>query len=543
MMGSEKIKHSGDIGSVSKCEGPGEGTTADIGKKTTGNVAGDQENAKHLLARPVTEELDIDSDEQNESVSESELETQSRLSEEDESAGIIISLEANLIKARNLLVKMQEHTEKTKSELLAQISDLQTQRDSLIYELEQTTKEVNDSKNIEATLNARVAALESELDEAKGKSEKNSNPVVHTKPQLLSKAEVDQAGQEFQLYKQRQDEIAGTVEQNQEISKKINDPEGDVKVEKTIDEQPPPLVDELDISLLEDVDITETEQVELPLQQEVEPSIETTIVQSDEQEQAETEIEEFIPTTGVTEASVVPDVTLEEVKTADFPSITEKIIFIKALSDIKSQEEAIRINAVKTMGGIRHEFSLKVLVAQMTIEHKAQIRVECIKALAALNMKEGVRIIERALTEQTVSVRLAAVRGLYRLAGAESSPALVRMLCDEDADVRRRTATCIRWLGQKDLAVELVPLLDDINISVRCAAVKAMGNLRSRKVILGLIRHLNDPDKKIRRAINAALEAITGKKMTRTIPIDEQSFRLLVARWQQWWKDESKVLF
>ncbi len=539
-MGNEKVKHSGVPGYVSKHERPNAGTTAGVGKKTTDNLS----DEKHLPAQPVNEENDIDSDEQNESVSESELETQSQLSEEDESAGIVTSLEAYLTKARNLLVEMQEKAETTKSELSAQISDLQTQRDSLIYKLEQTTKEVNDSKSIEATLNARIAELESELDETKGKSEKLSNPVIHTKHKLLSEAEVDQEGQEFQLYKQRQDEIAGTIEKNQEISKKISYPEGDVKVEKTIDEQQSlPLVDEPDVSVLEDVGITETEQVELPQQQEVESSIETMADQPDEQEQEETEIEEFIPTTGMTEASVLPDVTLEEAKNADFSSVTEKINFIKALSDIKSQEEAIRINAVKTMGGIQHKYSLKTLVVQLTIEPKAQIRIECIKALAALNMKEGVRVIERALTEQSVSVRLAAVRGLYSLAGAESAPALVRMLSDVDADVRRRTATCICWLGQEDLAIELVPLLDDTNISVRRAAVEAMSNLRSRKVIPSLIRHLNDPDRRICRAINAALEAITGKKMGRMISIDEQSFRRLVARWQQWWKDESKILF
>ncbi|NQT01671.1 MAG: HEAT repeat domain-containing protein [Planctomycetes bacterium] len=542
-MGNEEAKHLGVLSSVSKCAGPSIGTTAAVGKKTTGTVAGGLAGAKHLLARPVDEELDIDLDEQSEPAFEPELETQSRCSEDDESADIVTRLEANLTKTRGLLAEMQEQAEKTKSELSAQITDLQTQRDSLIFDLEQTTKEVNDSKSIEATLRARVTALESELDAAKGKSEKPRNPVIHAKPQLLSEAEIDQAGQELQLYKQKQDEIAGTVEQNQEISEKISHPEGDVKVEKTIDEQlPQPLVDEPEVSVLEDVDVAETEQVELPQQQEVESSIETTTVQSDEQEQAETEIEEFIPTTAVTEASVLPDVTFEEAKTADFTSVTEKIIFIKALSDINSHDEATRINAVKTMGGIHHEFSVRTLAAQMTSEPEAQIRAECIKALAALNMKEGLPAIERALTEQAVSVRLAAVRGLYRLAGAESAPALVRMLCDEDADVRRRTATCIRWLGKEDLAVELVPLLDDSSVSVRRAAVEAMGNLRNRKVVSDLIEHLSDPEKRVCRAITAALKTITGKEMSETFPIDEKSFRRLVARWQQWWKDESKVL-
>jgi hypothetical protein len=509
----------------------------------TGDVAGGLTGKKHLPARPVNEELDIDLDEQNEYVSEPELETQSRCFEDDESADMVTSLEAYLAKARNLLVEMQEKAETTKSELSAQISDLQTQRNSLFYELEQTTKEVNDSKSIEATLNARIAALESELDEAKVKSDKTSYPVVNAKPQVLLEVEIDQAGQEFQLDKQKQDELTGTVEQNYEIYKKISYPEGDVKVEKTIDEQKPkPLVDEPDVSLLEDVDITEIEQVELPEHQEVEPSIEATAVQSDKQGQAETEIEEFTPTTAETEAFVVLDMTLEEAKTADFTSLTDKIIFIRALSDIQSQDVASRINAVKTIGGIHHELSVRALIAQMIIETEPQIRTECIKALAALNMKEALPVIEQALTEKTVSVRLAAVRALYRLAGSEGARSLVSMLSDEDADVRRRTVTCLSWLRQKNLAIELVPLLDDMSISVRCAAVEAMSNLRSRQVIPGLIRHLNDPDKRMRRAINAALETITGKKMVKRFPIDEKSFRYLIARWQQWLKDEYTVL-
>jgi hypothetical protein len=97
-------------------------------------------------------------------------------------------------------------------------------------------------------------------------------------------------------------------------------------------------------------------------------------------------------------------------------------------------------------------------------------------------------------------------------------------------------------LGQKNLAIALVPMLSEMSISVRRAAVEAMSHLRSRQVIPGLIRHLNDPDKGMRRAINAALETITGKKMVQRFPIDEQSHRRLIARWQQWLKDEYTVL-
>ncbi len=530
-MGNEKVKHSGGPGSVTKCEESGAGTTADIDNKATDELA----NEKHLPTQPVNEEIDIDSDEQ--------LETQSQLSEVDEAAGLVAGLEAYLAKARKLLVEMQGKVETTKSELSAQVSELQTQKDSLLYELEQTTKEVNNSKSIEAKLNARIAALQSELNEVKGKSEKLNNPELQDKPELSS-AEADNPGQGFHSDKKKQDEMTKTVEQVQENSQAINYPEDDVKVEKTIDEQPPqPVADEPDVSMLKDADVTEARQVnELPQHQEIEPSIEAAVVQSDQQQQEETEVEEFTPTTAVAEAFIVLDTTVEEAKTADFPTLTGKIIFIRALSDIQSQDITSRINAVKAIGGIRHELSVRALVAQMIIETEPQIKTECIKALAVLNTKEVLPVIEQALTEKTVSVRLAAVRALYSLAGSESARALVRMLHDEDADVRRRTVTCLSWLGQKNLAIELVPLLDDTSISVRRAVVEALSNLRSRQVIPGLIRHFNDPDKRIRRAINDALETITGEKLVQRFPRDDSSFRTLVARWQQWLKDEYTVL-
>ena len=314
-----------------------------------------------------------------------------------------------------------------------------------------------------------------------------------------------------------------------------------------------PIVSESDIPISEDVGAIKTQQVEIfeqqhkepvieQTEQEVEPSMETTAVQSDEQEQVETEAMESGPVTVETSSSVPADVTVEEVNAADFESATEKIIFNNAFSGISSPDKATRLDAVKVMAGIHHELSARALVGQMAKESAVQIRVECIKALAELNMKEGLPAIENALSEQDVSVRLAAVRGLYRLGGPASASELVRMLCDENEDIRRRTATCIGWLGKEELAVELVLLLDDSSVSVKLAAVEAMGHLHSREVVSALIEHLSDPEREICKAIIFALETITGKKMSGPFPRDKKSLQILIIRWCEWWKDEQKVL-
>jgi HEAT repeat protein len=237
------------------------------------------------------------------------------------------------------------------------------------------------------------------------------------------------------------------------------------------------------------------------------------------------------------------EVTAEELKDAVFDHVTEKIIFTKALSDMTSQDQTARIDAARAIGGIRHELSVRALIARIAIEPIPQVKGEYIKALATLNMKEGLPVIEHALTDQIPSVRLAAVRALYRVAGAESGPMLIRMFYDEDESIRRRAVVCIGWLGKKEFATALVPLLDDSSILVRQATIEAMVNLCSKMVVSALIDHLGDPEKAIRKAIVAALKSITGKKMSPDavqsgFPEDEKSIQQLIARWRQWWNTQ-----
>ena len=241
------------------------------------------------------------------------------------------------------------------------------------------------------------------------------------------------------------------------------------------------------------------------------------------------------------DASRSSNIGLDGVNLSGFPSEAERIIFTKALSDIVSRDVAMRVDAAKTMAGIRHPLSVRTLACQMTREPSPQVRQECIRSLAKLGMKKGLPVIAHALTDSAASVRLAAVWGLYRLAEEDSSAVLLSMLSDEAEEVRRRAATCIGWLGKAELAVKLLPLLDDSSPSVRRAAAGAMGNLRSRQVVWSLIEHLNDPDKATGKAILNALQAITGLKMSQSFPRDKKSLQGVTARWREWWNEELSV--
>jgi len=512
-MENEEAKRLGILGVVSKCAGAGIGTIVAAGGKVTGTV-------KNLLTRPVDDfAVDLDESEQAEAASQRptiEDEIEGTAAKADELVDNVTSLEAELVETRNLLAEAKSDAEKTQSDFASQLATLQTEKESLIFDLEQSTKEVNHLKSTEAALRARVAALESEIDIIKSNAEKPHSPLIHAKP-LLSEVDVAQ------------------IEQDPDISERITAPQDDSKVEAVIDEQlSKPLVDEPEISVSEDVEEIKAEEEELPEQDEEG----VVAVQSDGQEQIETEAAESGLVIAETSSLVPADVKVEEVNAADFDSETEKIIFINALSGMSSPDKATRVDAVKVMAGIGHELSVRALIGQMAKEPTAQIRVECIKSLTELNMKEGLPAIQDALSEQEASIRLAAVRGLYRLSGVASARQLIPMLCDENEDVRRRTVSCIGWLGKEELAVELVPLLDDNSVSVRLAVVEAMGNLRSRQVVAGLINHLNDPEKIVSKAIISTLEKITGKKMSRFFPRDENKFQILISRWRQWCEDK-----
>jgi HEAT repeat protein len=231
-------------------------------------------------------------------------------------------------------------------------------------------------------------------------------------------------------------------------------------------------------------------------------------------------------------------VTNEQVQAAVFDRAADRILFAKAVSDIGSHDTAVRMDAVRTMAGIRHELSVKALHAQVASDMSVHVRQECIKALTALEMKEGLFALEQALADRTGSVRLTAVWGMYRLGGAASAPALLRMLSDNSEGVRQRAVTCIGWLGREELSGQLAPLLNDSRASVRRAASEAMGLLGNRRVVLSLIEHLRDPDEAVRKSILGAIEKITGEKIGEVFPQDEADMDLLMARWHQRWREE-----
>jgi len=418
------------------------------------------------------------------------------------------------------LAVAKDKLQQAKNELATQVKTLQNEKESLIAELEQTKSQAGELTVCENAASEQVNSLKSELAATKMELQKVHDRADQTRNELKSQLDILQTKNESlmadledaqdKLYKIKLLEQQLTETDQSETDNITPDAEqAETTAELVADEIAPPII----------------EDISKPSEEEAEEEI--------IKKESETPLVDEI-----TETETSSDITAEDVKAAVFDGATEKIIFIKALSDLASRDKMARIDAVKAIGSIRHELSVRVLVTQLKTETVPPVRSECINALAALNIKEGLPTIESALADQVALVRLAAVRGVYRLAGAESAPALIQMFSDGDESIRRRAAVCIGWLGKEEFAPALVRLLDDSSVSVRLVAIEAMGNLRSPAPVSSLIEHLNDVDKIIRKAIIAALKTITGKKMSGPFPRDKKSLQQLIARWRQWWDEQ-----
>jgi len=436
-------------------------------------------------------------------------------------------LEADLAATQSELAEAQNQAEKDQNDITSQLKDIKVEKESLISDLEKTQNKVNEITYREEQVSKQAAKLESELAATQQELAETQNQAEYSQTELKKQlqnlqaenksliSELNQARKEADDTGIRADLIKSkiaTLESNvSDTHLKSEEESGiDITLPQTDYQDEPavvPTVEEIKPSIesgvirdeLIDADV---ENVEVP---EPEP-----ILEFDTEIDVEEIEPELLPEVELTEPVKV---TVEDVQASDFKNEAERIIFTKALSDFASADTAVRVDAAKTIGGISHELSARVIVAHIADEKSAVVRQECIKALLTLEMAEGLSAVESALTDETASVRLAAVWGIYRLAGIESLPKLLAMLSDGDVSVRRRAVTCIGWLGGQ---------------------LKTIGGSQLHRVISALIECLNDSAESMRKATLDALQAVTGK----TISIGKSSPECLIDQWRIWWKEE-----
>jgi len=257
------------------------------------------------------------------------------------------AMESELVALRQELVKAQDKAKTKRSEPESQVKKVQVEKESQISDMQKARCQTDESKVAEDVVKAQVTAMESE----------------HTPDCSTSKkVEAEQADTIAQL---SLDDSTVQIEMQAEPPRRH-------------EKQIPPISAE----------------------QEAATSVQAGMGVEQEQPQ---------PLTAEALMSGFADIWQQELKAAAFPNATDKIVFAKALSDMANQDATLRMDAVKALAGIRHELSAEVLADQVQHEQSAQVRQECIKALAALEMKEGLTAVENALSDQAAAVRLTAV--------------------------------------------------------------------------------------------------------------------------------------
>jgi chromosome segregation ATPase len=447
----------------------------------------------------------------------------------------LATLESELASTQQELTKTRNQAEMIQSQLTSQVEDLQAEKDSLISDLETARNEANQITSQQESADGQVAALESELAIIRSELQKVQSRAESAQTELKSQVEKVQLEKEWltselqaaqsqldeaidieNLMKTKTAALESEVTMLRSELAGAHESESDNNAIQTEEQNGFPEMDE-EVKEPATAPI-DTEDVE----SSKEVAAGTDDDQRNERDQGEAKdvniesaAEPEVKSESQAQFYVTPaysaEVTAEDVQAADFKNGAERILFTKAISDLASQDATTRADAAAAIAGIHHELSPRLLIFHIADEPSARVRQECIKALATLESREGLSVIEQALDDEAASVRLAAVWGLYRLTGTESIPLLTRMLSDEDASVRRRAVTCIGWLGGQ---------------------ISQAGNHSSHQVVSALVQCLNDSV--VTNAALDTLQTVTGKKMSapRTSP------ELLIEQWQKWWNAE-----
>ena len=164
------------------------GTTASVGIKVAGTV-------KNLFTRPFDDFaiVSVEGAQAANKVNMLRGENVNTAVGQDELVGRLLSLKSELVDVTSRFVEARRQFADMQSELARHLSALQAERGSLFFDLEQLTREVNESKSTEAVLRARIAALESELDAARSELQNTRTPERYTKPKLLSQVGIVEA--------------------------------------------------------------------------------------------------------------------------------------------------------------------------------------------------------------------------------------------------------------------------------------------------------------------------------------------------------------
>jgi HEAT repeat protein len=135
--------------------------------------------------------------------------------------------------------------------------------------------------------------------------------------------------------------------------------------------------------------------------------------------------------------------------------------------------ESLICSGLRILAEVADSRSLRAIQAQARAPAVA-IRVEALRALAALNMPAGMRSLVDALEDPAVVVRVAAVHGLRNTTRAEVVERLTVAIGDPSPEVRVAICATLATTGSTRVAAMLAQLALDRDATVGVAAVQTL---------------------------------------------------------------------
>jgi HEAT repeat protein len=187
---------------------------------------------------------------------------------------------------------------------------------------------------------------------------------------------------------------------------------------------------------------------------------------------------------------------------------------------LHNEDSEVRMEAVRTLGDIRHQRAVEVLFEALRDENKfvhRQAWSEIMQMEAKGTIELLVAHLTKMLHNEDSEVRLEAIEVLGRIFVSplgnirhqRAVEVLLEGLHDRDSRVRYRTVMCTRFLRPVEpLIAHLTKMLHNEDSEVRIEAVEALGDIGDQRAMKVLLEALRDEDKVVRLHALSALTRI-----------------------------------
>lgn len=200
---------------------------------------------------------------------------------------------------------------------------------------------------------------------------------------------------------------------------------------------------------------------------------------------------------------------------------------------LKNSNNDIVILAIKTLGSIKHNSSIKALVSFLSNKDK-RVRLEAANSLSRFRNPWITDYLLATLKNKNTVVRSTALYALGKLKNPVAVPDLIALLNDPDSGIRSQTLYVLSQYRDERV---IQPLLDEEKkargdtsaINYHIEVIGILGNIRDYRVIKVLLGLLDAPNQLVK---NAAADSLSQ--------ISNLDLGVSSVKWNLWWNNKLK---